>query len=87
MNNGFVRIILLIIGIIVVIIGIAGLFLPILQGLLFVFIGLFILSFASPRFKWHMHKTCSRWPKFHEKMLKAESRIDEWLKKHFDFNK
>ena len=44
MTTRFKRILLLIVGWIFIVLGIAGLFLPILQGILFIVIGLIILS-------------------------------------------
>lgn len=58
--------------------GILGLFLPILQGILFLLIGLFILSMVSPRIRLFRRrlraKARARYPKWTAKFEEAERR-------------
>jgi hypothetical protein len=56
------RIIKIAVGIFFVILGVIGLFLPILQGVLFIGIGLAILSTESRRLKTLFHKLRERFP-------------------------
>jgi uncharacterized membrane protein YbaN (DUF454 family) len=54
--------------------GILGLFLPILQGILFILVGLFVLSSVSPWAERLLHKLRSRFPKTSKKFDEAKSR-------------
>jgi uncharacterized membrane protein YbaN (DUF454 family) len=65
--------------------GILGLFLPILQGILFLLIGLFILSLVSPRIRLFRQrlraKARSRYPKWTGKFEEAELRGSRMVKR------
>lgn len=57
------------------ILGVVGLFLPFLQGILFLIIGILLLSVYSPSLKeWLRHRTSS-YPKVQEVVIKAE----DWI--------
>jgi uncharacterized protein len=56
------KILLLILGWLFVLLGIAGLFLPLLQGILFIFIGLIILSKESKIAKNILHHLKEKYP-------------------------
>jgi uncharacterized membrane protein YbaN (DUF454 family) len=60
------RIGLLIIGWLFIVFGILGLFLPILQGILFILIGLAILSSRSKLIKRFLKYLEERFPRYHE---------------------
>ena len=75
------RIGLLIIGWVFIILGIIGLFLPILQGILFILIGLAILSSRSEGIKRFLNYLEERYPQYHEKMEAWRERIRMWFKK------
>jgi uncharacterized membrane protein YbaN (DUF454 family) len=60
------RIGLLIIGWLFIVFGILGLFLPILQGILFILIGLAILSSRSKLIKRFLKHLEERFPRYHE---------------------
>jgi uncharacterized membrane protein YbaN (DUF454 family) len=69
------RIIVLTLGVTFVLLGIAGLFLPFLQGLLFLVVGLLLLSTVSPRLRAWVESHTRRWPKFHGWVEKADTYI------------
>jgi len=46
-----------------ILLGIAGLFLPILQGILFILVGLFLLSSVSPWAERLLHRIRARFPR------------------------
>ncbi|MEK9131939.1 MAG: hypothetical protein AAB447_03450 [Patescibacteria group bacterium] len=49
------RTVLQIIALVFIVFGIIGLFLPFLQGIIFLVIGLYLLSLISPRIREHIH--------------------------------
>lgn len=61
--KSFVRASLMSLGIIFIIVGIIGLFLPILQGILFLIPGIYLLSITSTRFKALLVRVLSRYPR------------------------
>ena len=71
---------ILIVGWLFIGLGILGLFLPILQGILFIMIGLAILSTRSELVKRFLKHLEDRYPKHHE-------RIEIWKEKIRDFFK
>lgn len=58
--------------------GFAGLVLPILQGVLFLALGLFVLRDQYPWARRHMAKLESRWPKQVAQVGAMEGRIIGW---------
>jgi uncharacterized membrane protein YbaN (DUF454 family) len=75
------RILLLIAGWSFVLLGVAGLFLPILQGVLFLLIGLFILS---SEYVWAHHllrKIRARFPGVSRKADEAAEKAAHWLRR------
>ncbi len=60
------------VGIAFVLFGIVGLFLPFLQGILFLAVGLLLLSVHSPWVKGQVESFAYRHPKFRDIILKAE---------------
>ena len=52
-----------IVGWFFILLGVVGLFLPILQGILFILIGLFLLSSVSPRAERLLHRIRKRFPR------------------------
>ena len=67
--------------------GILGLFLPILQGILFLLIGLFILSLVSPRIRLFRQRlrarARARYPKWTGKFEEVEKRAGAIVKRIF----
>ena len=75
MQKHIKRIFIVAVGIAFVLLGLLGLALPFLQGILFLVIGLILLSLASPRVReWMEHHTRKR-PKLHA----IVERIEEWI--------
>jgi len=72
---------ILVIGWFFVGLGVLGLFLPILQGILFIMIGLAILSSRSEMVKRWLKHLEERHPHLHERMEKWRERIRNWFKK------
>jgi uncharacterized membrane protein YbaN (DUF454 family) len=73
------RVAVIAIGWIFVVLGIAGLFLPVLQGILFLLIGLVILS---KEYRWAgklLNRIRSRFPRIAESLAKAHSMSSEFL--------
>ena len=56
-----------------ILLGILGLFLPILQGFLFLLVGLFVLSSVSPWAERLLHRLRKRFPKTSKKFDEAKS--------------
>lgn len=75
------RIGLLIIGWFFIVLGILGLFLPILQGILFILIGLAILSSRSETISRLLKHLEKRYPQYHEKIEVLKERLRKWFKK------
>lgn len=70
--------------------GILGLVLPILQGILFILVGLFVLSSVSPWAERLLHKLRSRFPKTSKKFDEAKSkatRVQTRIAARFDHAK
>jgi uncharacterized membrane protein YbaN (DUF454 family) len=80
----FKRIGILIIGWIFIGLGILGLFLPILQGFLFIMVGLAILSSRSELVRRFLRYLEKRYPQQHARMVHWRTKIRSWFKKHND---
>jgi len=65
-----------ILGWIFIVLGIAGLFLPILQGILFLGIGLGLLAGESPWAQKILNQVKSRYPKQYEAIHHLRQRLD-----------
>lgn len=68
-------------AIVLLVLGVFGLFLPFLQGFLFIFAGLFILCMVSPAFKARFDAALSPYPKAKAKVDKAFSKMHGWFHK------
>jgi len=79
--NQFKKTALVIIGWIFIGLGILGLFLPILQGTLFIMIGLAILSSRSESVRRFLKHIEERYPRHHERMEHWREKIRSWFKK------
>ena len=70
-----------------IVLGILGLFLPILQGILFLLIGLSLLSNSSPRAARILKRIRERFPKISQKADEAGAKAKEVqvkIARHFD---
>ncbi len=77
------RALVLVIGWTFILLGIAGLFLPILQGILFLLIGLFILSSEYVWAHKLLHKLKARFPKIAAQFDLAKAKAEQKLAKVF----
>ncbi|MGE5146486.1 MAG: hypothetical protein ACM3N5_07025 [Candidatus Eiseniibacteriota bacterium] len=68
-----------------IVLGVLGLFLPILQGILFLLIGLFLLSSVSPRVRLLRQRlrarARARYPDWTAKFEEAETRAKRWVRR------
>jgi len=81
MNPGLKRILVLIVGWGFILLGIVGLFLPLLQGVLFVFVGLVILSSQYPRARLLLRKLRARFPKTGRVADAASAKAGRWFQR------
>ena len=70
--------VILSLGWIFIFLGVLGLFLPILQGILFLCIGALLLSSKSPRMRLLILKLGQRYPKLREAMTAAKEKARAW---------
>ena len=81
MKKGAKHYLLLALGWIFIFLGILGLFLPILQGILFLAIGLIVLSRRSPRVRLFNQKMGQRCPKYRAIQDDATARVKRLMEK------
>ena len=81
MARSLKRYIVLGLGWFFVVLGVLGIFLPVLQGILFLLIGFILLSRESAWVQRQLKKLKSRYPKFAEKYHEAEVRAERLWKK------
>ena len=72
------RYVILTLGWIFIFLGILGLFLPILQGILFLCIGFLLLSSESPRMRLLMMRLGRRYPRFRAALTAAKGKARTW---------
>lgn len=72
---------ILIIGWFFIGLGIVGLFLPVLQGILFIMIGLAILSTRSELIKRLLKRIEERYPHHHQRVEATKEKVWRWFKK------
>jgi uncharacterized membrane protein YbaN (DUF454 family) len=70
-------------GWVFIVLGILGLFLPILQGILFIAIGLIILSRRSPRVRLLIRRLAKRYPAFGKGLVEARIRAEALRRRFF----
>lgn len=71
------KVLIFIIALVFLVLGIVGLFLPFLQGFLFLAIALLLFSTLSPSIRTAMDTRTQKYPKIHRRVLK----LDAWLRK------
>ncbi len=71
------RAVILIAGWLFIVLGVLGLFLPVLQGLLFLAIGLSLLSLESSWAHRHLHRLRARYPRFARTADQARARYEQ----------
>jgi hypothetical protein len=75
----WLRVILLSLGWLLVLLGIVGIFLPILQGGLSLVIGLALLSIASQTVHLKLRSLMGRWPRAWRRLEKLRRGMHAWL--------
>lgn len=70
-------------GWVFLVLGVLGLFLPILQGILFLLVGLVLLAKAQPRFRLLKMRLKKRYPKYAAAFEAAEARAAAFAKGEF----
>lgn len=76
-KTGLKRVMIYVAGWGFIVLGILGLVLPILQGILFLLIGLFLLSSVSPRAERLLRKIRKRFPRLSSKLDEAAPKARE----------
>ena len=71
----------LIVGVLFVLLGLLGLFLPFLQGIIFLVIGALLLSAYSPTLREALQSHTRNYPRLHYWVLRAEAWIERILGK------
>lgn len=61
--------------------GILGLFLPVLQGILFLCIGAILLSRESPRVRWMVMRLGRRYPKIRRALEASRGKARHWWRR------
>ncbi len=77
----FKKIGILILGWSFIVVGIIGLFLPILQGILFIMIGLSILSSRSELVKRFLKHLEEHYPQHHRKVEMWKEKVTNWFRR------
>lgn len=81
MNIKTKKVLVLFLGWTFIALGVVGLFLPVLQGVLFLLIGLFILSSEYVWAHRLLQKIKTRFPRLAARMEEASRKAHEWLAK------
>ncbi len=72
---------LIIVAIFLIVLGLAGLILPLLPGILFILIGVMLLSAYNPRFEFWLHEQTKKYPPLHKMALDFKAFIERILGK------
>ena len=81
MHQPFKHAAIILIAIILVIVGVAGLVLPLLPGVLFIVVGLLLLSAYNPRFEFWIHEQTKKYPPLHRMALDLQAFIERIIGK------
>jgi hypothetical protein len=71
-------------GWLLILLGVAGLVLPILQGVLTLFLGAAVLSLVSHSIYLGLRRLFRGWPRGWRRVLFARRRIHAWLERHLE---
>ena len=75
----WLRVTLVVAAVLLLAVGVAGLFLPGLQGILTILLGLALLSLVSRRTHWALRWSLSRWPRLRKRVERIRWRSRSWL--------
>ncbi|HET8678393.1 MAG TPA: PGPGW domain-containing protein [Blastocatellia bacterium] len=78
MNTRIKRLLIWCLGWFFIALGILGLFLPVLQGILFLLIGLYLLSSTSPWAERLLNRLRKRFPKISKTFEEAKEKVASW---------
>jgi len=78
MKKTITRFLVLVLGWALILLGIIGLFVPILQGILFILLGLWVLSRESQWAHRYLHKMRSRFPAADRRMREWQLKFRRW---------
>ena len=78
MNARVKRLLIWCLGWVFIVLGILGLFLPVLQGILFLLIGLYLLSSTSPWAERLLNRLRERFPKISKTFEEAKEKVAGW---------
>ena len=78
MNKRIKRLLIWCLGWVFIVLGILGLFLPVLQGILFLLIGLYLLSSTSPWAERLLKRLRERFPKISKTFEEAKEKVASW---------
>ena len=80
MEKNLKRFTILSIGTLFILIGFLGLFLPFIQGIIFLFIGLLILSKESKTAQAMLEKWCEKHPQSYHRVMNISHKVKNWLR-------
>lgn len=87
MAAGWQRILKLVLGWAFLVLGIIGLFVPILQGILFILVGLYLLSHEIPWAARLLKRLKKRYPALNQKLEEVKLKSENWLNRLFKRNR
>jgi len=71
-----------VVGWLLVLIGIAGLFLPVIQGGISLALGFALLSITSQTVHLTLRRWLGRWPRLWKRMERLRRKLGAWLERH-----
>ena len=72
------RVVVLVLGWALIAIGVVGLFVPVLQGILFIMLGLYVLSRESRMARGWLVTLQRRYPSVHERARRIKRNLKSW---------
>jgi uncharacterized membrane protein YbaN (DUF454 family) len=80
--RGFIRhTVIILVALFLILVGIVGLILPLLPGILFIVVGLLLLSAYNPRFEFWLHEQTKKYPPLHKMALELQAFIERIIGK------
>ena len=80
--RGFIKhTVIIFLAIVLIIVGLAGLILPVLPGVVFILVGLLLLSAYNPRFEYWLHEQTKKYPPVHKMALDLQAFIERIIGK------
>jgi uncharacterized membrane protein YbaN (DUF454 family) len=66
-------------GFLLFVLGVISLFLPFLQGIIFIICGLYLMSLSNPKYEKLFNESLSKFPRLHRMYIRFHNKIKEWL--------